>query len=67
MRKVLIPLKDGWLTRFNKRFAVDKSSYDGRFTSRLGRGECTSEMFHRGLMVYRFEELNSKERKKLNE
>lgn len=42
MRVVTIPFTDRWLTRFNQRFSVDKSSYDGHFESRLGPGYCTS-------------------------
>jgi hypothetical protein len=46
VRVVRVPYRDfpggmRWITRFNARFAVDKSAYDGRFTSRLGRGYCT--------------------------
>lgn len=59
MRTIRVRWSGRWLSRFNKRFAVDKSSYDGRFTSRLGRGYCTTDG---GLkwMHYTFTELDPK-------
>lgn len=57
MRSITIPSNDRWLTRFNRRFAIDKSSYDGRFTSRLGRGYCTGSPPE---MTYTFTELEPK-------
>lgn len=52
MRTIRVPWTDRWLTRFNKLFAIDKSTYDGRFTSRLGNGYCTG-VPHTG-MLYHF-------------
>lgn len=37
---VFVPWTERWLSRFNRRFDIDKSSYDGRFKSRLGAGFC---------------------------
>jgi hypothetical protein len=57
MRTVRVPWSDRWLARFNKRFGIDKSSYDGRFKSRLGPGYCTGNP---PTMFYTFSELTPK-------
>jgi hypothetical protein len=60
MRVVKVPWKldAKWLTRFNRRFNVDKGTYDGRFTSRLGRGYCTGNPWQK--MEYTFTEQPAK-------
>ncbi len=51
VRVVRVPWNDRWLTRFNKRFNVDKSTYDGFFKSRVGNGYCIDGKTH---MAYNF-------------
>lgn len=59
MRVVKVPWTDKWLTRFNRRFAVDKSSYDGHFKSRLCPGYCIDALWY---MEYTFLDAKPKAR-----
>jgi hypothetical protein len=56
MRIVKVPWSSRCLGRFNRLFSVDKSSYDGRFTSRLGKGYCNAHQPFR-FMEYTFSDL----------
>lgn len=42
-RSITIPWTSRWLSRFNRRFDVDKGAYNGTFKSRLGPGHCTGQ------------------------